>query len=971
MSGFRLKQGGRIDRARQIGFSFNGRQMTGHPGDSLASALMANGVGPIGRSFKYHRPRGLFAAGVDDPNSMLAIRDGYGYDPALRAGQVALTQGLFADSVTGWPSPRLDAVSALTRLTAPFMVAGFYYKTLKWPNWSWYEEAIRKTAGFGKPNGEKDSRRRQYRHDVCDVVVVGAGPAGLAAVSALRGSGRRVVLVDDAPQPGGALLWEDAEIDGQSGADWARGVVAALQEDGGIYLKDTFVTGAYEGNFFTLVEKLQDDRGVAGERIWKLRAGDVVLATGAVDRPLVYQNNDRPGTMLASSVRRFIGQYGVAPGRELTIFANNDSGYLTALSAISAGLKVHLVDSRARPAEAHLEAAIRAGATVHLGGQIADVSGSQGVKAVSIAVQGRTIKVAADAVAITGGQTPLVHLAAHRGSKAIYDASTSSFVCPDLPPAWRGAGAVTGNRDLADVLAEGHAAGDAICARGNAAPSCVTRFGMGTITPLWQATVGNPKKMWVDLQNDVKASDVALAARENYTSVEHLKRYTTLGMGTDQGRTSNINGLAILAAQTGREMNAIGTTTFRPPYTATRMGAIAHHRQKDGFAPRRLMPAHADHKAHGAHFDDFGWERPDWFGTNGADREAAVAAEMHAVRNAVGVFDASPLGKIEICGPDARDFINRFYVSNLATLKPGKIRYSVMCRDDGIIFDDGVVACIDENYFLAGPTSGHAEAVGAWFERWRQTEWPNLSVSVTQVTSNWAAIALAGPKARDLLARLSPDFDIAGEAFPHMEFRAGKIAGVPARVARVSFTGELQYEVSVPARFGKALMKLAMAEGASLGARRVGMEAWLRLRLEKGYIHLGADTNGRTTPSDIGMGGLAAKKKTDFIGKRALSLPFNQSADREELVGLRLISGTIEIGGRIMAPGATQVPCKSIGNVTSACNSPMAGNIGMALIEGGSRRMEEKVNIFASGKISQAEICSPVFVDVKNERLHA
>lgn len=971
MSGYRLASGGRIDRSKQIEFTFNGRKMHGHPGDTLASALLASGVGAIGRSFKYHRPRGIFAAGVEDPNSMLAIRDSHGHDPALRAGQVDLTQGLAATSVTGWPSPAFDAVSAFTRFAAPFMVAGFYYKTLKWPNWSWYEESIRKAAGFGRPDDAPDTRIREYRHDSCDVLIIGAGPAGLAAASALHGAGRKVILADDAPWPGGSLLWEEAEINGISGADWADETVEALKRDGGVFLSGTFVTGAYENNVFTLAEKLRDAGGVLGERIWKIRARDVVFAAGAVDRPLVYQNNDRPGTLLSSAARRFIGQYGVAPGRELTIFTNNDSGYLTAIAAHSAGLAVNLVDSRSRPSEQHLEAFRLTGGTVHLDAQIVDVAGSQRIRGVSLSVQGRAVKLFSDAIAVTGGLTPLVHLAAHRGSKAVYSDATCNFICPDLPPGWRGAGAVTGTRNLAQVLEQGHAAGEAIGGQGHAAPASQTALSMGTCTPLWQANAGKPKKMWVDLQNDVKASDIALAARENYVSVEHLKRYTTLGMGTDQGRTSNINGLAILAAQTGRQMDAVGTTTFRPPYTAMRMGAIAHHRQKSGYLPRRLMPAHADHMAHGARFDDFGWERPDWFDSNGADREAAVAAEMHAVRNAVGVFDASPLGKIEVCGPDARDFLNRFYVSNLMTLKPGKIRYSVMCRDDGIIFDDGVVTCVDDNFFIAGPTSGNAEQVGAWFERWRQTEWPNLRVSVTQVTSNWAAIALAGPKSRELLARLSPDFDIAGDAFPHMEYRSGQIAGVPARVARVSFTGELQYEVSVPARYGKALMQRAMTEGATFGARRVGMEAWLRLRLEKGYLHLGADTNGRTTPTDIGMGSVITKKKADFIGKRSLSLPFNQASDREELVGLRPVSGRIEIGGRIMAPGATQVPCRTIGNVTSACDSPTVGNIGMALIEGGSRRMGETVKIFASGTISEAEICSPVFVDSKNERLHA
>jgi len=476
--------------------------------------------------------------------------------------------------------------------------------------------------------------------------------------------------------------------------------------------------------------------------------------------------------------------------------------------------------------------------------------------------------------------------------------------------------------------------------------------------------------MFVDLQNDVKVSDVALAAQENYSSVDHLKRYTTLGMGTDQGRTSNINGLAILAAQTGRKMDEVGTTTFRPPYTATRMHAIAHNRQQDGYAPRRLMPAHNDHIVLRARFDDFGWERPDWYACNGPDREAAITAEMNAVRTAVAVFDASPLGKIEVSGPDARGFLNRFYVSNIAGLKPGCIRYSVMLREDGIIFDDGVLACIDDGLFLAGPTSGNAEVVAAWLEKWRQTEWPDLKVAISPVTSNWAVIALAGPRARDLLSRLEPDFDISAVAFAHMHLRQGQVSGVPARVARVSVTGELQYEISVPARYGAALLQKALDIGKELDALPIGMEAWLRLRLEKGYLHLGSDTSGRTTPLDIGMGGIVSKKALDFIGKRSLSLPFNRAEDREQLVGLRPLSGRIEIGGRIMAPGETSVPCKTVGNVTSACDSPSAGNIAMALIEGGAKRMGETVRIYADGKVTEAEICSPVFVDPDNERLH-
>ena len=973
MSGFRLRSGGHIDRNCEIGFTYNGRSMSGLRGDTLASALLANGVGTIARSFKYHRPRGIYAAGVEDPNAMFAITSKYGHDPAIRAGQVELANGLIVESVSGWPSPTFDAFAPFAQALGRFMTAGFYYKTFKWPNWSWYEEGIRSTTGFGKPNQTPDSRTRIHRHDTCDVLIIGCGPAGLAAAAVLANSDLDVMLVDQESNPGGALRWEATEINGQAGQKWAEDTVAAVQAGGGRYLPSTCVTGAYEGNFFTLLETQLAEHGVSGERLWKLQARHVVFATGAVDRPLVLQNNDRPGVMLSAAVRRFIGEYGVAPGKRLAIAASDDSAYLTAFAAVQAGLEsTLLIDARSAPPEGLCEQVEAVGVTVLKGAQVADVRGRQRVHGVSIIDSNGAIRHEdCDALALAGGVTPLVHLAAHRGVKPRYDDAIGAFVSPELPQEWYGAGAVTGTRDLCAALVAGSVAADAICGRKTEAPKAQTPLQIAGGEPVWQARTGKPAKMFVDLQNDVKASDVTQAVQENYTSVEHLKRYTTLGMGTDQGRTSNINGLALLAGQTGRLLKDVGTTTFRPPYTATRMGAIAHYRQGDTYAPRRLMPTHEVNVSHDARFEDLGWERPDWYAINGPDREAAIDAEVHAVREAVGVFDASPLGKIEIAGPDARAFINKFYVSNLDGLKLGRIRYSVMLHDDGTIFDDGVVACIDDSLFLAGTTSGNAETVATWFERWRQTEWPAMRVSIAPVTSNWAVVALAGPEARKLLARLKPDIDISTEAFPHMHFREARLGVVPARIARVSFTGELQYEVSVPARFGADLLRRSIDLGAELQGRPVGMEAWLRLRLEKGYLHLGSDTSGRTTPLDIGMGGIAARKPDDFLGKRALSLPYNRAEDREELVGLKPLEGDIEIGGRILTPGAETPPCETIGNVTSAATTRHCGNIGMALIEAGSRRMGETVRIFSGGRIARAEICSPVFYDPENKRLLA
>ncbi|MEA1672718.1 sarcosine oxidase subunit alpha family protein [Nitrospirillum sp. BR 11163] len=971
----RLLAGGLVDRTRPLRFTFDGRPYQGYQGDTLASALLANGVTVVGRSFKYHRPRGIMAAGVEEPNAIVTVGQGAAAVPNLKATEVDLTDGLVATAVNCWPSARRD-LGALIGLLGPFMPSGFYYKTFKWPHWHWYEGLVRRAAGLGKTPTGPDPDSYEHLHAHCDVLVVGTGPAGLAAAMVAGAAGARVLVVEQEAALGGSLLYSGAVVDGMPGREWAARRIHALAAMPEVtLLPRTTATGYYDHNALSLLQRIDDGSGRPRQRLWQVRARRVVLATGALERPLVFPGNDRPGVMLLSSACRYANHYGVAAGRRLVVFTNNDTAYGHALALCGAGITVAaVVDCR----EVRTTAAValeQAGIPVIRQGVVERTHGRAGLTAVTIATPGGRRRVSCDALGMAGGWNPVVHLHCQAGGGLRWDEAGLMFTPGPARQACRSAGAGNGSLGLADCLAEGHAAGlDAVAAcglapTGTATPRAEAASSLA-IQALWSVPGG---KAWVDFQNDVTADDIVLAAAENFRSVEHLKRYTTLGMAVDQGKTSNVNGLAILARQCGLSIPRTGTTRFRPPYTPVTLSAFRGPYRANLFRPRRLMPAHDWHQAHGAVFEDFsGWQRPAHYLRPGEDRDQAVRREALAVRTAAGLFEGSPLGKIEVKGPDAADFLDRVYVNTMSTLKLGRLRYGLMANENGVIMDDGVVARLAPDHFLVGTSSGNAGRVAEWLEEWLQCEWTGLRVLTAPVTSAWATLTLTGPRARAILDQVGVDFDPGAQHFPHMAFRDGHVAGIPARVARVSFTGEVSYEINVPAGEGTALWRRIMTVGAPLGLQPVGVDAWMDLRTEKGYLHVGADTDGTTTPLDVGWGPVIARKAKDFVGKRSLMRPDALRGDRLNFVGLEPVDPTqpLPVGAQLTLDAAEGGPTG--GHVTSGCVSAVLGRpVALAMIRGGRDRMNQLAWVLGPSSPIPARIVPPLFYDPEGERLNA
>lgn len=948
----RLNQGGLIDRNKPIEFQFDGKSYQGYQGDTLASALLANGVHLVGRSMKLHRPRGVFSAGAEECNALVHIGEGGQGEPNVRATLQPVYKGLTALSQNNWPSLRFD-IHAILDWTSGLWPAGFYNKTFIWPSWRWYEGAVRNVAGLGRlPNGDDpDHYTQQSIH--CDVLVCGGGRAGLQAAIDAAKSAKKVIVVEQDGELGGSALWDGSDI---------TALMQALNESPNVKVLCNATAVAYfDQHLVTVSERLTKscvkdavlEYSGPRERLWKIQAKHITLATGAIEQPVVFPNNDRPGIMLASAVRQYLNRYAVLVGQKIVLVTNNDSIYSLANELRTAGAVVPcIIDSRKKGKSSAAMVAEQQGFTVHYQAVPANTEGRLRIKRLSVqSLNGQLIDsfVECDAVAMSGAWQPAVHLFSQARGKLRYDESTAAFVPDRLPE---------------NLSLIGDALGFAYGQSTEKNPVC-------RHIPNIQAG-----KQWIDFQHDVTLKDIDIAVQEEFVSVEHLKRYTTTGMSVDQGKTSNVNALTALAERLQKPISEVGTTTFRPFYMPVTLGSLTAGRNGERYALTRTSPIYNQLKKAGAEIWDYGhWRRPAAFPHANESLEKAMQREALAVRESVGIYDGSPLGKIEVRGPDAAEFLNRFYINNILTLKVGKARYGIMLNEKGIVIDDGIVCCLDEGYYLVHTTSGNADTIYAWMEEWQQCEWPDLDVVICAVTTQWANCTLQGPNARKVLAKLDTTIDLDNERFPHMSIQSGFVNGdIPIRVMRASFTGELGYEINIPANYGDALWQNLMAVGAEFAITPYGVESLMILRTEKGYLHIGADTDGTTVPEDIGWGGPIKNKKADFIGRRSLTLQENIKSDRFHYVGIECPSlsqsDLLQSGAHII--GADEkAPAKSQGYLTSAFYSPNVDQwVGLGLVKGGRDRIGETVGLFHNGSVQAAKIVEPLFFDKKGGRLH-
>jgi methylglutamate dehydrogenase subunit C len=971
----RIENFGRIDRSKPISFTYDGKTLNGFTGDTLASALLANNKILVGRSFKYHRPRGIMSAGVEEANALFTTGLSARTEPNSIGTTTELAKGLYARSQNAWPSPLFD-VMAVNQFLAPIFSAGFYYKTFVGPfkkSWMFYEPFIRRAAGLGAAVPDVDTARYEHCHTFCDVLVIGSGPAGLAAATTAARAGLRVILVEQDFELGGSLLSTSTE----ALQSWHATHIAELQSLPNVQvLKRTTAQGIYDGNLAILSQ--HPENHPAHIMLHQCRAKTIIVATGALERPLVFENNDRPGIMLASALRTYLNRFGIAPQSRCVLATNNDSAYETAFDVAKTGVAVTVAEQRATVSADLLAGAAQFGIAIFTSSGIANVIGSKRLQAVKLSGR-HAATLECDVLGISGGWNPAVHLTSHGGIKPHYNEKIAAFVPGGFAPSHFGAGAVNGTFGLLAAINEGE----------TAAQQAGLHVGSGkkakqlerpvlkadrAYTIQTETTLPAGKHAFVDFQNDVTVKDIKQAHQEGYLSVEHLKRYTTLGMGTDQGKTSNINAIAIMAQLRGLPMAQAGTTTFRPPYVPLTIGAIAGRSVGAHFKPKRLSPLHEWHAKNGATFIEAGlWMRAWFYEWAGTTAEAAYVKEMEMVRQNVGISDVSTLGKIDVQGPDAAEFLNRIYVNGFAKLPVGRARYGVMLNDDGIVLDDGTTSRISEMQFYLTTTTAQAGEVMSWLEFLLQTQWQNLNVHVTSLTDEWGGMAVSGPNARRTLQLAFPGVNLSNETLPYMGVVDIEFEGVLVRILRLSFSGELAYEIHCPSNFTTALWEHILEKAAPLGIKPYGLEALASLRIEKGHV-AGNDLDHRNTLDDLGLGKMAGKEKS-YIGKELRLRENYQAETRWSLVGLECLEADKRLrGGAILFAASDNIKGHGRGYITSVTWSTELNKfIALALYNGGLKHEgDEIICAFPlKGELVKARIVSPHFIDKAGERLHA
>ena len=985
MGEFRRAGIGGVDSGESIAFTFDGKSYSGLKGDTLASALLANGVHLMGRSFKYHRPRGPVGAGFEEPNALVTVTRGVGQmTPNLRATTVEIYEGMIAKSQNNWPNLSFDT-GAFNNVFSALFPAGFYNKTFMWPKSFWdkvYEPFIRNMAGLGPAPTEHDPDVYGSVYGSCDVLIVGSGPAGLAAAIAAAKKDQRVILVDETPVLGGSLIGVgNVSIDGKPAADWLAKTLKDLGKvDNVTLMTRTSAVGFYHDNFIALSERMTDHladpkTGQVREKLHRIRAGEVVLAQGGIERPLVFNGNDRPGVMLASAAQTYLNQYGVAVGKEVALFTSHDSAYAAIFDLADSNIRVAaIIDARVDVSAELLAQAQTRGIDVHAGSVISKTGGKSRISSAEIynPATGAKQTIKCDALLMCGGWTPSLHLWSQSKGSIKWDTDSGVYLPDVANENCVPIGACNGDFGVAAALNAGSKAGGGRKIYKTEEPI----FGTGQVFSALPNYIKSSKtKAFVDFQNDVTDKDIKLAVREGFKSVEHVKRYTTNGMATDQGKTSNLNAMEIAAKALGIDAPKVGLTTFRPPYTPTTFGSFCGYRTDELFEVTRKTAIDPWAEAQGAVFEPVSiWRRAWYFPKAGEDMHAAVARECKATRDSLGIFDASTLGKIEVVGPDAAKFMNIMYTNPWSSLKVGACRYGLMLGENGYIYDDGVVGRIAEDRFHVTTTTGGAPRVYRHMEDYLQTEFPDLDVWLTSTTEQWSVIALNGPNARKLIAPFVEGIDLSQEEFPHMAVREGTICGVPTRLFRVSFSGELGFEINVPAHYGRAVWETLFEAGKQYDITPYGTETMHVLRAEKGFIIVGQDTDGTVSPHDAGMSWIVSKKKKDFVGKRSLQRSDLVAEGRKQLIGLMTEDPKVvlEEGAQIVGDPEQAIPMDMLGHVTSSYWSEALGtSIAMALVKDGFNRMDETLYIPMPGGVThKAKVVKPVFYDPKGERLN-